>query len=185
MNKKAIIVVDMVYDFVDENGLVFYPKNKEIIPLVNQAIDSARKENQLVIFIQHRYRKDKFDKNLEHMRPCCIEGSGGEEIHHSLHLDKSKDYIIPKRRYSSFFQTDLDSVLREHNVKDIFVVGTKTNNCIYATALDGYYLDYNVHVIRECVGTSDEVTNDIYLRDINKYIGKVISLETYHELIKR
>ena len=90
---------------------------------------------------------------------------------------------MQKRRYSSFFGTDLDLILRENNIKNIVLVGAKTNNCIHATVIDGYYLDYNVYVIRECVGTSDEETNNIYLRDIHKYLGKVISLDEFSELI--
>lgn len=181
--KTAFIVVDMVHDFVDPTGLVHYPKNLEIIPAMNKALEASRSKGHLVIFIQHRYRKDKFDKNLQNMRPCCIEGSGGEEITHLLKVDYKKDYIVQKRRYSSFFGTDLDLILREHDIRNIVVVGTKTNNCIYATVIDGYYLDYNVYVIRDCVGTNDDVTNDIYLRDIHKYLGTVVTLDEYIELV--
>lgn len=182
--KSAIIIVDMVNDFVDKNGLVYYPKNTEILPNVKKAIQLTRDHNNLVIYIKHRYRKNKYDKNLENMRECCIEGTGGEDIYHEFEIDHDKDYIIEKRRYSSFFGTDLDLVLREHNIRNIVVVGTKTNNCIFATAIDGYYLDYNVNVIKECVGTSDDLTNDIYLRDINKYLGTVITLEEYEQALK-
>ncbi|OQA78888.1 MAG: Peroxyureidoacrylate/ureidoacrylate amidohydrolase RutB [Tenericutes bacterium ADurb.Bin239] len=181
--KTAFIVVDMVHDFVDPTGRVFYSVSLKLIPNINKALAIARKHNHLVIFIQHRYRKDKFDKNLENMRPCCIEGTGGEEITDLLKIDYKKDYIVQKRRYSSFFGTDLDLILRENNIKNIVLVGAKTNNCIHATVIDGYYLDYNVYVIRECVGTSDEETNNIYLRDIHKYLGKVISLDEFSELI--
>ena len=176
MSKSALIVVDMVYDFTNEKGLVYYPQNREVLPRIQQAIDICRKNDALIVFMQHRYRKGKMDKNLVDMRPSCIEGSGGEDIDESLTV-LEHDYVIPKRRYSSFYGTDLDLVLREHDIKNIIVVGTKTNCCIRATVSDGHHLGYNVFVIRECVATNDEVVNEIYLRDFDKYFGRVIALD--------
>jgi len=174
-SNTALIVVDMVYDFTNENGLVFYPQNKEILPKINDVIKECRNNNALIVFMQHCYRKDKFDKNLINMRPNCIQGTGGENI--DLSLDrKDSDYVIKKRRYSAFFGTDLDLVLRENNVKNAIIVGTKTNCCIRATVTDAYYLDYNVFVVKECVATNDPVVNEVHLSDIDKYLGKVISI---------
>lgn len=175
MNKTAIIVVDMVYDFTNENGLVYYPQNREILPRIVQAINICRENGALVIFMQNCYRKDKFEKNLINMRPNCIEGSGGEDLDKSLPV-MPEDYIIKKRRYSGFFGTDLDLVLRENGVRRVIVVGTKTNCCIRATITDAYYLDYETFVIRECVATNDETVNRVHLQDIDKYLGHVISL---------
>lgn len=71
--------------------------------------------------------RDKYDRNLETMRPNCIEGSGGELLDPLLPVDEKRDYIIKKRRYSAFYGTDLDLVLREHGIESVVVVGTKTN----------------------------------------------------------
>lgn len=175
MSKSALIVVDMVYDFTDPQGLVFYQQNEEILPKISEAISVARVGGALVIFMQHCYRKDKPDKNLVNMRPNCIEGSGGEAIDKRLEV-MPQDYIIKKRRYSGFFGTDLDLVLRENGIENVFIVGTKTNCCIRATVTDAYYLDYNVFVVRECVATNDDNVNNVHLEDIRKYFGRVISL---------
>jgi nicotinamidase-related amidase len=126
--------------------------------------------------MQHRYRKDKPDKNLVNMRPNCIEGSGGEIIDKSLDV-RDEDYVIQKRRYSAFFGTDLDLVLREHDIQNVIVVGTKTNCCIRATVSDAYHLNYNVYVVRECVATNDETVNNVHLTDIHKYFGSVVGMD--------
>lgn len=181
MSQSALIVVDMVFDFTDENGLVYYPQNKQILPNIQNVIDTCRKNGALVIFMQHRYRKGKQDKNLVNMRPNCIEGSGGEDIDKSLEV-RGEDYVIQKRRYSAFFGTDLDLVLRENGIKDVIVVGTKTNCCIRATVSDAYHLDYNVYVVRECVATNDETVNNVHLTDINKYFGSVVGMEELKRL---
>ncbi len=184
MEKSALIIVDMVKDFTDENGLVFYPQNREILPKIKEVLEDCRKNNLLIIFLQHSYRANKFDKNLANMRPNCIEGSGGDQIDSMLKVE-DKDYVIKKRRYSGFVGTDLDMVLRENNIKNTIIVGTKTNCCIRATVTDAYNLDYMPIVIRECVATNDQTVNDVHLTDIDKYLGKVITMDELKQQLKR
>ncbi len=174
MSKSALLIVDMIHDFTHPEGRVFYPQNREIIPQISKVLNECRKAGCTVIFMQHRYRKNKLDNNLLSMRPCCLEGTAGVEIDSDL-TPLESEYIIPKRRYSAFYGTDLDLVLRENNVRNVIITGTKTNCCINATALDSYYRNYATYVVSDCVGTKDRTTNDIYLRDIDKYIGTVIS----------
>lgn len=182
MKKTAILVVDMVHDFTNENGLVFYPENRKVLPKINQAVEVCRKHGALVVYLQHCYRQGKPDKNLINMRPNCIEGSGGEELDPLLTV-LPEDYVIRKRRYSGFFGTDLDLVLREHDIRRVIVVGTKTNCCIRATVTDAYNLDYEVHVIRDCVATNDSVVNEVHLTDIAKYLGHVLPLKDLDALL--
>lgn len=182
MAKTALLVVDMVKDFTDPEGLVFYPQNREILPRIRNVLEVCRKHGVLVIFMRHSYRKDKPDKNLVNMRPNCIEGSGGDEIDPMLEVDPVKDYVIKKRRYSGFFGTDLDLVLRENGIENVIITGTKTNCCIRATVTDAYYLNYNVFVVSDCVATNDETVNRVHLEDIRKYFGTVL---TSGELFER
>jgi nicotinamidase-related amidase len=170
---SALIVVDMVRDFTDPEGLVYYPQNREILPKIARVLEICRGAGMLIVFMQHCYRKDKFDRNLITMRPNCIEGSGGEDIDPMLSVDRERDYVIKKRRYSAFFGTDLDLVLREHGIGTVIVVGTKTNCCIRATVTDAYNLDYRAIVLSDCVATNSETVNEVHLDDIRKYLGRV------------
>lgn len=174
---SALIIIDMVFDFTDPKGKVYYEDNAKILPKVQEALEFCRNNDILVIFIQHRHRKDKPDKNLVGMRPNCIEGTGGEMIDPSLKVDQKKDYVIQKRRYSAFFGTDLDLVLREHDIKYLIMVGTKTNCCVRATVTDAYYLDYYPIVLSDCVCTNSDLVNEVHLTDIEKYLGTVMTLE--------
>lgn len=178
MNKTALIVVDMVKDFTDPQGLVYYPQNEQVLPTIAKVIEACRAHGTEIIFMQHCYRKDKPEKNLVNMRPNCLEGSGGEDIDPRLHVDPKHDYVIKKRRYSAFFGTDLDLVLRENHVENVIIVGTKTNCCIRATVTDAFYLDYNGIVISDCVATNSEEVNRVHLQDIHKYLGQVMDSET-------
>ena len=182
MGKTALLIVDMVKDFTDPQGLVFYPQNREILPKIRRVLDKCREKDVLIVFLQHCNRKGKFDRKAAAMRPNCIEGSGGEEIDPMLPVLES-DYVIKKRRYSGFFSTDLDLVLREHDVKNVIIVGTKTNCCIRATVTDAFYLDYEGYVISDCVATNSETVNQVHLEDINKYLGHVIDTETLFHML--
>lgn len=184
MSKTALVIVDMLHDFVHPEGAVFYPENQAIVPAVQTALAASRKAGCLIVFMQQRYRAGKFDQNLETMRPCCLEERGGAAIIAELPVQDS-DYVIPKRRYSSFYGTDLDLVLREHNINRVVLVGTKTNNCIVATAFDAHYRNYETVVIEDCVATPDATTQAIYLHDINRYLGRVITLEEALQALQR
>lgn len=178
--KTALIVVDMIKDFTDPKGLVYYPKSREILPVISKVVDFFHNTKNLVIYLRHSYRAGKYDKNLENMRMCCIEGTEGVEIDPNLTV-LDEDYVITKRRYSGFFGTDLDLVLRENKIERVVIVGVKTNNCVRATAIDAYYRGYETIVLSDGVATNSDIVNQVHLEDIGKYIGTVM---TSDELIK-
>ena len=184
MTKTALLIVDMVRDFTEPEGLVFYPENRIILPNIVEVLKRCRQHDILTIFLQHYNRKDKHDPKATAMRPHCIEGSGGELIDPLLPVDEKKDYVIKKRRYSGFFGTDLDLVLRENGIKNLIIVGTKTNCCIRATVTDAFYLNYESYVLRDCVATNSENANQIHLEEIEKYLGKVIDRKQLFQMLE-
>ena len=131
MAKTALIIVDMVRDFTDPEGLVFYPENQKILPRIKKVLDESRKHELLIVFLQHCNRKDKVDKKAQSMRPNCIEGTFGIEIDPMLEVDEKKDYVIRKRRYSGFFGTDLDLVLRENEVENASVTVARMQQFVF------------------------------------------------------
>ncbi|MDD3404525.1 MAG: cysteine hydrolase [Hespellia sp.] len=185
MNKTALLIVDMVKDFTDPNGLVFYPQNREILPKIKTVLDACREHDCLIVFLQHCNRKDKEDRRISSMRPNCMEGTDGIEIDPMLPVDEKKDYVIKKRRYSGFFATDPDLVLRQNHIENLIIVGTKTNCCIRATVTDAFYLDYNAIVISDCVATNSDEVNRVHLEDIRKYLGQVMDSETLFEQLEK
>lgn len=182
-NGTALLIVDMVRDFTQPDGLVFYPQNQEVLPRIAEVLAKCREKGKLVIFLQHCNRAGKPDEKAAAMRPNCIEGTAGIEIDPMLTVDAERDYVIRKRRYSGFFGTDLDLVLRENHIRNLIVVGTKTNCCIRATVTDAFYLDYSPIVVRECVATNSEVVNDVHLEDIKKYLGDVVSMDDLFRML--
>lgn len=184
-DQTALLIVDMLRDFTNPAGLVYYPQNREVLPRIAEVLKKFHDSKRLVIFLRHFTRANKPDAKSSSMRPNSIEGSWGDEIDDILRVDPECDYIINKRRYSGFFGTDLDLVLREHGIKNLVIVGTKTNCCIRATVTDAFNLNYEPIVVRECVATNSQIVNEVNLQDIDKYLGNVITQEELFEKLER
>ncbi|MDE6562129.1 MAG: cysteine hydrolase [Muribaculaceae bacterium] len=66
------------------------------------------------------------------------------------------DYTVTKQRFSAFFATDLDIILRGLGTKNVYLTGTQYPNCIRSTALDSMSLDYNTIVVTDCCSAASE-----------------------------
>ncbi|KAN0042082.1 hypothetical protein ACTFIV_004641 [Dictyostelium citrinum] len=175
--KKAVLVIDMLNDFICEDGALYNKCYKEIVPNINHIIKTARDNNILVIFIQHSYpplnKIDKLRNMSEEM--VLIEGTFGSEIYPEMDFKPLVDYIVKKRRFSAFYGTDLDSILRENDVKDLIITGIKTNNCIRATIDNAFNLGYNIYIPADSIATHELETSQAHLYDISNYYGKLLN----------
>lgn len=184
MNRKvAIIVVDMVYDFTNPNGKVYYPLNDMLLPKIKNFINQVRSLGVQVVYMRHSVTEEMLKTYTKQTRENCISGTGGDEIDERLDVRK-EDLVIKKHKYSSFFETGLKEELEKRDIHEIIVVGTKTNNCVLATVLDAYNYNIKTYVPKELVGTSDELTNDIYLRDMGRYLCEVMTQEQIIEMLE-
>ena len=85
----------------------------------------------------------------------CLEGSPESEIHTDL-APAPNEKVIFKHRYSSFYNTDLETVLRCLKIKDLVVSGIMTNLCCESTTRDAYYRDYRVFFLADGTGALNE-----------------------------
>lgn len=182
--RAALLIVDMVKDFTETTGAVYYPETGTVLPCIHKVLNKCREYHLLTVFLRQCMRKGKPDPAFAGMRPNCIEGSGGEELDNSFQV-KEGDYVISKRRYSGFFGTDLDLVLREHGIDTVVVVGTKTNCCIRATVEDAFYRNYNVIVLSDCVSTNSEEISRVHLDDIRRYFGRVMDSREFFDWLAK
>ncbi|NLW18015.1 MAG: cysteine hydrolase, partial [Firmicutes bacterium] len=118
---KALLVIDMLNDFVDKEGVLCVgPAGEELIPFINQKIQEFRQEGGPVIFICDSHEED--DSEFAMFQPHCIAGTWGSDIAEGIDF-KPEDKVVRKRRYSAFFGTDLDITLRERGVNELYLVG--------------------------------------------------------------
>ena len=155
LNKPAILVVDMLNDFV--YGALTCERGKAIVPATAQLLDVARKAGIPVIFCNDAHRKG-IDRELQLWGDHAIAGTEGANVISELKLSEC-DYVVPKRRYSGFFQTDLDILLKELDVQTVVMTGLHTHMCVRHTSADAYSLGYDVVVAKEA---TDAFTEEDY-----------------------
>jgi nicotinamidase/pyrazinamidase len=103
----------------------------------------------------------------------CVTGTPGADVVDEL-KPRPGDKIIPKRRYSGFFQTDLDLTLRELGVDEIVLVGVCTNICCLYTAADARNLNYKVTAVRDAMSSFDEAAHEYALKEMEKTLGVTV-----------
>lgn len=156
LSHPAILVVDMLNDFV--TGALACDRGKAIVGPLAKLLDAARAKGVPVIFCNDAHIKG-VDRELKLWGDHAIAGTKGAEVIPELKVC-DHDFIIPKRRYSGFFQTSLDMLLRELGVETVIMTGLHAHMCVRHTSADAYCLGYDVVVARE--GT-DAFTEEDYL----------------------
>lgn len=159
LNKPAILVVDMLNDFV--YGALTCDRAKAIVPATAELLNSARAAGVPVIFCNDAHRAG-IDRELIIWGDHAIAGTPGAEVIPELNLSE-RDYVVPKRRYSGFFQTDLDILLKELGVQTVVMTGLHAHMCVRHTSADAYCLGYDVVVAKEA---TDSFTEEDYLNGL-------------------
>ena len=168
----AVLIVDMLNDFCKEGGAMVLAEGMEVVGPLNALIAAGRRKGLPIIFINDCHRAGKVDKEFEKRVPHCVQGTWGAEIIEEL-VPREEDYCIPKRRFSGFYQTDLDLVLRELGVKTVIVTGVVTNICVRSTCHDAFFRGYRVIVPSDCVRATGPREQESTLWDIETHFGAV------------
>ena len=170
--RRALVVVDMIEDFVREGGALYCgPSMARIVPVIQRELDRARSSDEPVVYLKDDHLPD--DAEFAQFPPHAIAGTTGAEIVPEV-APRDGDIVIPKRRYSGFFGTDLDITLRERGVDTLRLVGDCTNICVLYTAADARNLGYTVEVVREGVTSFDLEAHADALRELEKTLGATI-----------
>lgn len=176
----AMLIIDCQNDFLSVGGALENPRGRAKLGNIVAARKWAHEMGIPVIYTQEVHRREKVDFGLEMERgepEHCLEGSEGAKIVDELSPDPQKDYVVIKRRYSGFYLSDLEVLLRGLGKKNLIFTGVDTNVCVYATALDAQYRGFRVIALSDCTaGTSDEV-HQTFLGNIDYILGEVMTLE--------
>jgi nicotinamidase-related amidase len=168
VGNAALIVVDMQngsdlpFEEVGIPVMGGYPQRRaNAIALV----DAARAAQVPVVFFQEAHRRNlvDFGRELDGAENVhCLEGDRATELDPAL-LPKEGDYHIVKRRYSCFFGTELEILLKGLKVETLVLIGGLTDVCVHYTFADGHQRDYFVRVVEDCVGGSSQTAHDASL----------------------
>ena len=169
--KTAILVVDMLNDFV--TGALKCERGQAIVPKTAQLLKQARLHGVPVIFCNDAHLKD-IDHECKLWGEHAIAGTYGAQVIDELELCP-KDYVVPKRRYSGFFHTDLDLLLRELGVDTVIMTGLHTHMCVRHTSADAYSLGYRIVVASDA---TDSFTEADYQNGI-EYLKSVYGAQVF------
>ncbi len=162
--KKALIIIDMLNDFVEDGAPLKVPGVKKIIEPIKKEIDEARKDNYPVIYLCDCHEEN--DREFKLFPPHAVKGTRGASIIDDLRPEGT-DLLVRKSSFSGFFNTDLAEILNKFSVKKIIVTGTATNICVLYTVADAVMRGYEVDIVKDAVMGLNKKDHKFALRQMH------------------
>ncbi len=193
--KTAFVVVDMQNDYCspggdfDQRGISVEPSQR-VIPNIRQLIEGSRLRGLFVlytamVFDEFTY-EDRHHKIIpERMRDrrLCRRGTWGAEIVDEL-VPLGDELIVEKCRFSAFFNTNLEVLLRNRGITTLILSGVVTNVCVESTARDAWNYDFDVILVSDGTASYSKELHEATLKSMAYHCGVVMSKEEVLELIK-
>jgi biuret amidohydrolase len=191
LGNAVLIVVDIQggsSSALPTPGIPVMSGRQERAPRVRELIARCREVGVPVVFIQEVHKPDLVDigRELDGAEgPHCIEGEDATEL--ASWIDpRPEEFLIRKRRYSAFFGTELEIVLKAYRAGTVLLVGGLTDVCIHYTAADAHQHDYAVRVLTDCVAGSSERAHQAALEAIG-YLQRdaLVTAADVHEWLEQ
>lgn len=185
MGKTALLIIDMQNDFCLPGASFMVDGAMPVSKKIKVALDACRQYDEIpIIHVFRYYRADGSDVELTRYGGFVKAGGSlvrGTEC--SKILDDLEpidgEYLVVKQRWSAFFQTELDMLLRRLGVDQVVVTGVQTPNCIRATAWDANSLDYEVIVLTDATGAKTDEVHQANLFDMKNIGIQLLSTEEF------
>lgn len=185
----ALLLIDLQNDFVEPGAPLDTPMAYRNIPRIKDLIAFCRDRGIAVIYTRHAHDEDGSDMGLfRDIYPglgqgqALIEGRRGAAIFADV-APQAGDIVVRKQRYSGFFQTNLDLILRSKGIKDVAIAGATSEDCCLATARDAMYRGYRVAFLEDAIGTYDYPDigyGAIAAEDLHRMILTIVGVTTAH-----
>jgi len=181
--KQALLIIDMQNGFLNPASPLCIRDARSTVPACARVIATCRDAGVPVIFVNRCYRADGSDVELtrrgvwaEGGKPLTPGSTGSLSVENPPELGRREtDYEIIKPRYSAFFHTPLDLLLRRLRTDTVVLTGTTTPNCIRTTCYDAISLDYNVVVLEDCCSSNTAQIQRANLEDMARVGARVCS----------
>ncbi len=168
--KQAVIVVDMINDFV--TGKLGSARAQKIVPTTAAFIKKARKQGVPIIYLRDAHTLS--DKEMAIWGEHAMKGSKSSEIVPELRPEKT-DIVIEKRWYSGFIDTELPLVLTELSVDTLIILGVSTDICVQNNVGHAYFSGYKTIVLSDCTASIDESAHELALKYMKNIYGAEIA----------
>ncbi|HJP67670.1 MAG TPA: isochorismatase family cysteine hydrolase [Sphingomicrobium sp.] len=180
LSRSALMIIDMQNDFCGQGGWISsmgvdFAAARELVAPINAVADALRAQNVPVLWVNWGVRADRANLSPSTQHPFNPNGSGpglagsrtdkgrsykvlqkgewGAELIEGL-TPRPEDIQIDKHRISGFWDTPLDSVLRNLNISTLLFAGINADHCVYATLMDANFHGYDTVMLEDCVATT-------------------------------
>ncbi len=169
MGKAALIVADMLNDFLDPQGSLYLgTQAREIIPFISEKITEFRSRGGVVIFVCDAHAPN--DREFKYFPAHAVKGSWGAQIIPEL-TPAPGDFQVEKTRYSAFSHTNLEEILKHEGIEEVHVVGVMTSICVLETIKELFDRDIPGLVYRQGVADSDPEAHTFALKQMQRVLG--------------
>lgn len=185
--EAALLIIDMNKAFVGKGAPLEVPEAVNNLPRIKRLLETCRKLKIPVIHVSHMFRKDGRDRGYMYdfwpvLKDGVLEeGAEGTEIHQEI-APVDGESIISKHRYSAWFGTDLDIVVRNLGVNTLIICGTTTDRCTGLTAYEAFMRDLKVVFPEDANATFQEEVHKAMITSLD--MGGAMIMKTA-DLIKR
>jgi len=171
----ALLVID-IQNYFDR---IIQP----ILGNILKVIQASRQKGIPILFTQHGHTDPVSDGGMlgKWWGQVIAEGTEDWQLLSEITIG-AKDAIIPKKRYSAFFETDLEAILRSKGIRDLIIAGVMTNLCCETTARDAFVRDYRVFFLVDGTATGRSELHVATLKNLGFGFAYLITCE---ELIRQ
>jgi nicotinamidase-related amidase len=174
MGKEALLIIDMLNDFVLEGAPLEVPDTRKVIPTIKREIEKARAEGRPVIYVCDAHEKDDREFSKFGWPAHAVRGTKGAEVVDELKPQEG-DIIIEKTTYSGFYGTRLDETLKNLGISDLRLTGCVTHICVMFTASDAVLRNYRVTVVEKGVAGLSRDDHEAAIRIMKNVLGVKIT----------
>jgi nicotinamidase-related amidase len=166
----ALIVVDMLNDFVLPGAPLEVPATRKILPALRRRIARARRNGELVVYVCDAHRKN--DREFARMGwpPHGVEGTPGAAVVSAISPEPG-DVVVEKKTYFGFHKTSLESVLRGRGIRKLTLAGCVTNICILYICAEAAIRGYDLTVEERTVAGFSPDTDAFALDQMERVLG--------------
>lgn len=168
--RRALLVIDMLEDFVRPGAPLEVPRTRDILPALRRRVSHARRGKELVVYVCDSHRKNDPEFARMGWPPHAVAGTKGAAVVREI-SPAPGDVVVEKKTYSGFHRTHLASVLRRHGIHSLSLSGCVTNICILYTAADAAMRGYDVAVEESVVAGLDDESHRFALDQMEKVLG--------------
>ena len=168
--KAALIVIDMLEDFVRPGAPLEVPDTRKILPALRRRLERARRGGELVVYVCDAHRKKDPEFSRMKWPPHAVEGSPGAAVAAAL-SPEAGDVVVEKRTYFGFHKTTLDAVLRRNGIRYLTLAGCVTNICVLYIAAEAAIRGYDLTVDERYVAGLSRQDHDFALDQMERVLG--------------